>query len=114
MFNFAQKSLQSLLIRFRIKSNFCWVPLAHTCNPSCSGGRDQEDHCLKSAWANSFGDPISKTLITKKKKKKGTGAVAQGVGPEFKPKYQKKKERKLQLLSMVNKVLFFFFCSTEI
>jgi hypothetical protein len=24
-----------------------WVPVAHTCNPSYSGGRDQEDHGLK-------------------------------------------------------------------
>jgi hypothetical protein len=27
-------------------------PLAHACNPSCSGGRDQEDQCSKPAWAN--------------------------------------------------------------
>jgi hypothetical protein len=30
------------------------MPVAHTCNPSYSGGRDQEDHSLKSAQANSF------------------------------------------------------------
>jgi hypothetical protein len=44
-------------------------PVAHTCNPSYSGGREQEDHNLKPAWANSSQDP----------------AVAQDVGPEFKP-----------------------------
>jgi hypothetical protein len=27
--------------------------VAHVCNPSYSGGRDQEDHSLKPAWANS-------------------------------------------------------------
>jgi hypothetical protein len=27
--------------------------VAYTCNPSYSGGRDQEDHELKPAWANS-------------------------------------------------------------
>jgi hypothetical protein len=41
--------------------------VAHTCNPSSSGGRDQEDHGSKLAQANSFGNPISK-----KKKKKYT------------------------------------------
>jgi hypothetical protein len=30
------------------------VLVAHTCNPSYSGGRDQEDHSLKPAWANSL------------------------------------------------------------
>jgi hypothetical protein len=25
----------------------------HSCNPSYSGGKDQEDHCLKPAWAKS-------------------------------------------------------------
>jgi hypothetical protein len=42
------------------------VPVAHTCNPSNSGGRDQEDHGLKPAQANHSRDPISKNLITKK------------------------------------------------
>jgi hypothetical protein len=32
----------------------CWVPVAHTCNPSCLGSRDQEDRGLKPAWANSL------------------------------------------------------------
>jgi hypothetical protein len=35
-------------------------PVAHTCHPSYSGGRDQEDHGSKPAWANSSRDPISK------------------------------------------------------
>jgi hypothetical protein len=26
------------------------APVAHTCNPSYSGGRDQEDHGCKPAW----------------------------------------------------------------
>jgi hypothetical protein len=34
--------------------------VAHACNPSYSGGRDQEDHGLKPAWENSLRDPISK------------------------------------------------------
>jgi hypothetical protein len=35
-------------------------------NPSFSGGRDQEDHSLKSAQANTSQDPISKIPNTKK------------------------------------------------
>jgi hypothetical protein len=52
--------------------------VAHTCNPSYSGGRDQEDHSLKRLY-------LKKTLH----KKRG-GGVAQGVGLEFKPQYCKK------------------------
>jgi hypothetical protein len=40
--------------------------VAHTCDPGYSGGRDQEDHGLKPAQANSCRDPISKRPITKK------------------------------------------------
>jgi hypothetical protein len=39
---------------------------AHTCNPGFSGGRDQEDHGSKPAWANSSQDPNLKKPITKK------------------------------------------------
>jgi hypothetical protein len=39
--------------------------MAHACNPSYSGGRDEEDQGLKPAQANS-----SQDLISKKKKKK--------------------------------------------
>jgi hypothetical protein len=48
--------------------------VAHACNPSYSGGRDQEDHVPKPAQANSLQDPISKRVV----------GVAQGKGPEFK------------------------------
>jgi hypothetical protein len=60
---------------------FSWVPVAHSYNPSYSGGRNQEDSGSKPAWANSSQDPISKTL----------GRVAQGEGPKVKPQYHKKK-----------------------
>jgi hypothetical protein len=42
------------------------APVAHTCNPRYSGGRDQEDHGSKPAQANSLRDPISKILNTNK------------------------------------------------
>jgi hypothetical protein len=59
--------------------------VAHTCNPSYSGGRDQEDQGLKPAHANSLRDCISKKKKKKKIIKKRAGGVAQREGPEFKP-----------------------------
>jgi hypothetical protein len=46
----------------------CQVLVAHACNPSYSGSRG---------------------------KKKSVGRVIQGVSPEFKPQYQKKKKKKI-------------------
>jgi hypothetical protein len=66
-----------------------WASVAHACNPSYSGGRDQEDHGLKPAWANSLQDPISKTPSYTHKKR--SGGVAQDVGPALKLKYHKNK-----------------------
>jgi hypothetical protein len=66
------------------------VPVAHACNPSYSGGRDQEDLGLKPAWANSSQDLISKN--PSKKSGGGAGGAAQGVGPELKPQYQQQKK----------------------
>jgi hypothetical protein len=61
------------------KAKYCWAPVAHTCNPSYSGGRDQEDCSLKPAWANSLRDSILNNPSQKR-----AGGVAQGVSPEFK------------------------------
>jgi hypothetical protein len=60
--------------------------VAHACNPSYSGGRDQEDGGSKPGQANSICDPISIN----------PGRVAQDIGPEFKSLYWKegRKERK--------------------
>jgi hypothetical protein len=63
--------------------------VAHSCNPSYSGGRDQEDHSSKPAQANSLRD-----LIFKNPSQKRAGGVAQGVDPEFEPQYHKKKKEK--------------------
>jgi hypothetical protein len=41
--------------------------VAHTCNPSYSGGRDPEDGGSKPAWAKCLWDPISKKTHHKKK-----------------------------------------------
>jgi hypothetical protein len=62
--------------------------VAQACNPSYSGGRDQEDHGSKSAWVNSLQDPISKNPS-----KNRAGGVVQGEGPQFKPQYCKIKKK---------------------
>jgi hypothetical protein len=51
----------------------------------------QEDCVSKPACANSPRDPTSIKPITKKRGG-GAGEVAQGVCPEFKPQYHKKKK----------------------
>jgi hypothetical protein len=78
-----QPSTFSLKILSSICSSLSigWAPVAHACNPSYSGSRDQEDQGSKPSWANRAQDPISK------KKKKKIGGVAQSVGPKFKPQY---------------------------
>jgi hypothetical protein len=42
--------------------------VAHACNPSYSGGRDEEDHGLRPARANSLQDPIQKQNKTHTKR----------------------------------------------
>jgi hypothetical protein len=76
----------------------CQKLVAHAYNPSYSGGRNQEDRDSKPARANSSRDPISEKPFTKK----GVGGVAQGVGSEFKPQYQKKEKKKLNILVNLN------------
>jgi hypothetical protein len=71
-------------------------PVAHTCNPSYSGGRDQEDCSSKLFQANSSWDPISKNPISHTHTHTHThtqraGGVDWGVRAEFKPQYRKKK-----------------------
>jgi hypothetical protein len=45
------------------------APMAHSCNPSYSGGGDQENHTLKPARAKLFWEPLSQKK--KKNHKKG-------------------------------------------
>jgi hypothetical protein len=42
-----------------VKNVLSQALVAHTCNPSYSGGRDQEDLGSKSAQANSFRETLS-------------------------------------------------------
>jgi hypothetical protein len=90
--------------------------VASACNPSSSGGRDQEDCGSKSAWTNSSTRPyfekpftkiglvewlnlkalsLSPSTVGKKKKKKGVGCSSgRAGGPQFKPWYSQKKTNK--------------------
>jgi hypothetical protein len=40
--------------------------IKYTCNPTNSRSRDQEDQGSKPTWANSWKDPTSKKVVTKK------------------------------------------------
>jgi hypothetical protein len=73
------------------KSNVNRALVAHACNSSYLGDRDQEDCGSKPAQANSSWDPISKKKTHHKKR---TGGVAQRVSPELKPQHHKKRQRK--------------------
>jgi hypothetical protein len=61
--------------------------VAHTCNPSYSGGRNQEDCGSKPAQ-----QIVHEILSLKTLHKNRTGGVTQGEDPEFKPQLKKKKE----------------------
>jgi hypothetical protein len=65
--------------------------VAHTCNPSYSGGRDQEDLGLKSAWANSSRDSISKKPFTKNGLAEWLKVKALSSNPSSAKKKKKKK-----------------------
>jgi hypothetical protein len=73
--------------------------VAHTCNPSYSGGRDQEDRSLKPAWGNSSRNSTSK----KKKKNHKRGLVewlkvqALRLNPST---AKKKKEREIKQIPL--------------
>jgi hypothetical protein len=76
------------------------VPVAHACNPSYPGGRDQEDHSFWPAQTNSSLETLSCKYPTQKR----AGKVAQVVehlsskcetlnsNPPKKTKKQKKKK----------------------
>jgi hypothetical protein len=48
------------------KDSLSWAAVAHTCNTSYSGGKDQEDHSSKPAWANSSKRPYLEKTLHKK------------------------------------------------
>jgi hypothetical protein len=55
--------LQAILLKMKASR----VLVVHICNPSYSGGRDQEDHGSKPAWANSSVRTYLENIQYKKK-----------------------------------------------
>jgi hypothetical protein len=70
-----------------------WMLVAHACNPSYLGDRDQEDHGLKPGLGKQFTRPF----LEKNPSQKRDGGMAQGVGLEVKPQYCKRKKKKYKL-----------------
>jgi hypothetical protein len=79
--------------------------VVHACNPSYTGGRDQEDCSSKPAQTNSSQDLILKIPITKN----WTGGVAQGKGTEFKPQYHKKEKKEKEKKNKMLKNMYILF-----
>jgi hypothetical protein len=74
-----------------------WVLVAHTCNPSYSGGRDQEDQGLRPTRANNSQDPICKITRAKMDWRCGSSSrlpALQERSLEFKTQFHKKKKKK--------------------
>jgi hypothetical protein len=80
--------------KYDLKSGSKLAPVAHTCNPSYSEGRDQEDRGSKPALANSLQDPISK----KKKKKKTFTKKGRWSGSRYRPWVQTPVLKKKKLV----------------
>jgi hypothetical protein len=68
--------------------------VAHICNSSYSGGRDQEDLGLKPALANCSWDPILKKVFTKKDWQSGLRYRPWVQTPILQTKKKKKKKTK--------------------
>jgi hypothetical protein len=71
-------------------ANHSLVPVAHACNASYSGGRDQGGFWFEASPRQI----VPETLCPKNPSQGRVDGVAQGVGPEFKPPHPKKKKRK--------------------
>jgi hypothetical protein len=57
-------STKSKSEKLKISGNRGWMPVAHTCNPSYSGGWDQVDCGSRPAWADNSQDPHLKQLLS--------------------------------------------------
>jgi hypothetical protein len=80
------KKLLKLIINLKILPQRR-EPVAHACNPSYSGGRDQEDLSSKSAQAKSSARPYLDKSLTKTGVREWLKAKT-----EFKPQYRQKKK----------------------
>jgi hypothetical protein len=73
------------------------VPVAHTCNRSYSGGRDQKDYSRSQPR-----QIVHETLSQIKPSQKRAGGVAQGVPQGQAPGPQKKKRKKEKIEGLSN------------
>jgi hypothetical protein len=80
MFPLAEVTCTSDSPALKVPSRQAATALA--CNPSYSGGREQEDHGSKPAQANNSQDYISKKKKTKQKTHHKKGLVE---GPRYRP-----------------------------
>jgi hypothetical protein len=53
-------------VKYQLKGKRSWVLVAHTCDPSYSGGRDQEDCGLKPTRAKEFTRPYLEKIHRRK------------------------------------------------
>jgi hypothetical protein len=70
-----------MFVLFYKECDCCWVPVAHSYNPSYLGRRDQEDHSSLLACGKKF----LRRYLEKDLSQKWAGGVAQSVQSEFKP-----------------------------
>jgi hypothetical protein len=78
-------------------STSCWALMAHTCNPSYSGGRNQGDRSSSQSREVVPGKQFTRPYLENTLHKKGLVEWLD-VGPEFKPQYHKKKKKKMKNL----------------
>jgi hypothetical protein len=71
--------------------------VAHTCNHSYLGGRDQEDHGSKPAWANSSARPYLENAFPKIWLVEWLKMSPLFKAPHRKKKKKRKKERKKKM-----------------
>jgi hypothetical protein len=81
------------------KPDYLKASVAHACNPSYSGSRDQEDYALKLAGANSSQDPISVKPITMKGLIESACLAVMRPAVQFSVLPKKKKKRYLNFFT---------------
>jgi hypothetical protein len=73
--------------------------VAHAYNPSYSGGREEEPSSKPAP-----GEIVPESLSGKPPSQKRAGGVAQGVGPEFKPQYCKKRKKRVKPIGIMTNI----------
>jgi hypothetical protein len=69
----------------------CELSTGGSCNPSYSGGRDQEDRRSTVAWTNNSPSPILQKPFTEQGRRSGSGFRPRAQAPVLKKKKKKKR-----------------------